>query len=191
MLDSVIHILGLLHINLRVCNIPRSNFQRTICIADCVIFRLICTVSAYFCIMWYIFCISCIRLRAGNHHLDDFVAGHQFACCVAIFHQRFTIVHFLCTFRRNCQQFRLDFRRKLLAFHDVLAVLRHKFEPIFVPDIRDGFTVYDLECAGQVCAVQRCTAAGNINHFIPGLSVCAGGHCRPVNNRGFLCIFFG
>ena len=187
MLDSVIHILGLLHINLRVCNIPRSNFQRTIDIADCVIFRLICTVSAYFCIMWYIFCISCIRLRAGNLHLDDFVAGHQFACCVAIFHQRFAIVHFLCAFRRNYQRFRLNFCRKLLAFHGVLAVFRHKFEPIFVPDIRDGFTVYDLECAGKVCAVHRCAAAGNINHFIPGLAVCALSRRNPVYNR---CFFF-
>ena len=183
----VIHILGPLHINLRVRNIPRSNFQRTIDIADCVIFRLVHTVFAYFSIARYIFRFSYIHLRARNLHLDDLVVGHQLACYVAIFHQRFAIVHFLCTFRRNCKRFRLDFSRKLLAFHDVLVVLRRKFEPIFVPDIRDGITAYDLECAGQFCAIQRCTAAGNINHFIPGLAVCTLSRRNPVYNR---CFFF-
>ena len=50
----VIHILGLLHINLRVRNIPRSNFQRTIDVSNCIISRLICIISAYFRATWHI-----------------------------------------------------------------------------------------------------------------------------------------
>ena len=191
MLDSIIHILGLLHINLRVCNIPRSNFQRTIDVSNCIIFRLICIISAYFRVTWHIWHFFSIGQCSRYYNLGNFIAVYQPLCHVGISHQWFAIVHFLCTFRRNCQRFRLNFCRKLLAFHGVLAVFRHKFEPIFVPNIRDGFTVYDLECARKVCAVQRCAAAGNINHLLPSLAICAGGHCRPVNNRGFLCIFFG
>ena len=44
---------------------------------------------------------------------------------------------------------------------ETVRLLTQKGEGVKI--VVDGFTVYDLECAGKFGAVQRCTATGNIN----------------------------